>query len=132
MARLPIQRVGSARILVVDDEEDARDLVATVLGEMGYAVDTTRDGRSALRQLEQAHYDLMVSDLRMPELDGPGLYREVLRRWPNDHPSVLFVSGFGDTPDYAGFLNRTHVPVLLKPFTVDHLRQTVERVLEGA
>ncbi len=119
-----------ARILVVDDREDVRELLVVVLSGADRVVDAAGNGTEALRWLERDRYDLVVSDLKMPELDGPGLYRTVLRRWPNDHPPFLFVSGFADTPEYAGFLNRVHVPVLFKPFDADHLRATVRRVLE--
>jgi len=119
-----------ARILVVDNHEDVRELLVVVLSVEDRVVDAAGNGTAALRWLERGRYDLVVSDLKMPELDGPRLYRAVLRRWPNDHPSFLFVSGFADTPHYAGFLNRVHVPVLFKPFDADHLRATVRRVLE--
>ncbi len=119
-----------ARILVVDDQKDVRELLVVVLSVVNRVVDAAENGTEALRWLERGRYDLVVSDLKMPELDGPGLYRAVLRRWPNDHPPFLFASGFADTPDYAGFLNRAHVPLLFKPFDADHLNESVRRVLE--
>lgn len=132
MSLLPHPSVSTARILVVDDDEDVRDLVAIILRGAGYDVEAAGNGAEALRRLEQQGYDLVVSDLQMPELDGPNLYLEVTRRWPSGHPQVLFVSGFADTSAYEGFLNVATVPVLFKPFTVDDLRETVSRVLEGA
>jgi len=119
-----------ARILVVDDHPDVRELLVAVLRTEGCVVDAAGNGSEAVWWLERGRYDLIVSDLKMPELDGPGLYRAVLRRWPNDHPPFLFVSGFADTPQFARFLNGTHVPVLFKPFDADHVRATVRRVLE--
>jgi two-component system NtrC family sensor kinase len=119
-----------ARILVVDDHEDVRKLLVVVLSVEDRVVDAAENGTEALRRLERGRYDLVVSDLKMPELDGPGLYRAVVRRWPNDHPPFLFVSGFADAPEYAGFLNRAHVPLLFKPFDADHLSASVRRMLE--
>jgi len=84
----------------------------------------------ALGLLNRRWYDLIVSDLKMPALNGPGLYREVLRRWPNHHPQVLFVSGFADTAAYAHFLNGVHVPVMCKPFKPEHLVETIRRMLD--
>jgi len=118
-----------ARILVVDGHEDVRELLVVVLRGEDRVVDAAGNGTEALRWLERGRYDLVVSDLKMPELDGPGLYRAVLRRWPND-PPFLFVSGFADTPDYAGFLNRARVPLLCKPCDADHLNASVRRMLE--
>ena len=132
MNLLPHPAVSTARILVVDDDEDVRELLAMILSGTGYDVEAVGNGVEALRRLEQQWYNLVVSDLQMPELDGPSLYIEVTRRWPSGRPHVLFVSGFVDTAEYLGFLNVANVPVLVKPFTVDDLRETVRRVLERA
>ena len=118
------------RVLVVDDQTPVRELVAAVLAADGHAVETARDGADALRLLDAATpYDLIVSDLKMPGLDGPSLYLELTRRWPDTRPHLLFISGFVDSPEYAGFLQGTHVQVLLKPFAVDDLSRAVSRLL---
>lgn len=119
-----------ARILVVDDDEDVREVVCSILSGDGHDAEAATNGVEALRLLDRRWYDLIVSDLKMPELDGPGLYRHILHRWPNQHPPVLFVSGFADTAAYAHLLNGVHVPVVFKPFKPEHLLETVRRVLE--
>ncbi len=114
------------RVLVVDDQTPVRELVAAVLASDGHSVETARDGADALRLLDSAKpYDLIVSDLKMPGLDGPSLYLELTRRWPDTRPHLLFISGFVDSPEYSGFLQGTQVPVLLKPFAVDDLSRVV-------
>lgn len=120
----------AARILVVDDDEDLVEVMTIALTAVGYDVDAARNGFAALERLEANPYDLVISDLDMPGLDGPGLYLEMTRRWPASTPRVLFVSGFADTAEYVGFLNATNVPVLVKPFDLDDLRQLVGRRLE--
>lgn len=118
------------RVLVVDDQTPVRELVAAVLASDGHSVETARDGADALRLLDGAkRYDLIVSDLKMPGLDGPSLYLELTRRWPDTRPHLLFISGFVDSPEYAGFLQGTQVPVLLKPFAVDDLSRAVHGLL---
>lgn len=118
------------RVLVVDDQTPVRELVAAVLAADGHAVETARDGADALRLLDAATpYDLIVSDLKMPGLDGPSLYLELTRRWPDTRPHLLFISGFVDSPEYAGFLRGTRVQVLLKPFAVDDLSRAVDGLL---
>jgi CheY-like chemotaxis protein len=93
-------------------------------------VETARDGADALRLLDSAkRYDLIVSDLKMPGLDGPSLYLELTRRWPDTRPQLLFISGFVDSPEYSGFLQGTQVQVLLKPFAVDDLSRAVSSLL---
>ena len=118
------------RVLVVDDQTPVRELVAAVLAADGHAVETARDGADAMRLLDAATpYDLIVSDLKMPGLDGPSLYLELTRRWPDTRPHLLFISGFVDSPEYAGFLQGTAVQVLLKPFAVDDLSRAVAGLL---
>jgi DNA-binding response OmpR family regulator len=122
--------MSTGRILVVDDQAAIRELVAATLTADGHHVTTAPDGAAALRLLEgPPPYDLIVSDLKMPKLDGPSLYLEVSRRWPDCRPHVLFMSGFVDSPQYAGFLEATKVPVLLKPFDLDQLTRLVHEIL---
>ncbi len=71
------------RILVVDDDDNLRELLAIVLSQDGRVVDTARDGIEALELLNQNRYDLIISDLRMPGLNGLALY-EALRATPQD------------------------------------------------
>jgi CheY-like chemotaxis protein len=119
------------RVLVVDDQTPVRELVAAVLASDGHSVETARDGADALRLLDSSkRYDLIVSDLKMPGLDGPSLYLELTRRWPDTRPHLLFISGFVDSPEYSGFLRGTQVQVLLKPFAVDDLSRAVSGLLD--
>jgi two-component system NtrC family sensor kinase len=118
------------RVLVVDDQTPVRELVAAVLAADGHSVETARDGVDALRLLDSAKpFDLIVSDLKMPGLDGPSLYLELTRRWPDTRPHLLFISGFVDSPEYSGFLQGTQVQVLIKPFAVDDLSRAVAGLL---
>jgi len=100
-----------------------------ILEGMGYQLRATGNGLEALRWLEEAAYDLLIVEVKMPEIDGPTLYREVLVRWPTGGPPVLFVSGFAGSPDYEAALNAQAVPVLFKPFTIDELGAALDRVL---
>lgn len=122
--------MSTRRILVVDDQAAIRELVAVVLTADGHHVTVASDGFEALELLEgPGSYDLIVSDLNMPNLDGPSLYRAVRQRWPEGLPHVLFMSGFVDSPQYAGFLEATRARVLLKPFDVDELSRLVYKIL---
>jgi len=129
MSLLSNQRVSSGRILVVDDDEGARDLIVSSLRADGHDVESSSSGLEALRLVARQWYDLIVSDLKMPGLDGPNLYSEITRRWPTGPPHVLFVSGFGTTSEYDGFLKVIRAPVLAKPFKVLDLRRAVRRML---
>lgn len=117
------------RILVVEDQLRVAQLLTEVLEAEGYEVDTVANGLLALEKVEEHDYDLILSDLRMPELDGLGLYRELERRQPTLLSRLLFVSGTTDQPEYRKFFAATGVPVLSKPFSLVDLQQVTRRVL---
>lgn len=117
------------RILVVDDDDNLRELLATVLSQDGRVVDTARDGIEALELLQQNRYDLIISDLRMPGLNGPALY-DALRATPQTAPPrVIFMTGDAATGEYATFLRGTTEPMLEKPFSLDVVRHMVRVLL---
>jgi CheY-like chemotaxis protein len=118
-----------ALILVVDDEEAVRELIADVLGGHGYEVELATDGHDALRRCEQGRYDLILSDLRMPQMDGAALYQALQDKYGSAMPRMIFVTGQAHALDYAGFLGMAAVPVVAKPFTVEDLRKAVTQVL---
>lgn len=117
------------RILVADDDDNLRELLALVLSQDGRVVDTARDGIEALELLTQNRYDLILSDLRMPGLNGPALY-EALRAMPQTPtPRVIFMTGDAATGEYATFLRGTTEPMLEKPFNLDVVRHMVRVLL---
>lgn len=131
MAADPLSR----RILVVDDDAEIRDLLATALGADGHTVDGARDGGEALALLEQHPYDLVLSDLHMPHVDGPSLYERLQTRhhfpvrFATKLPRVIFMTG--NPGEHAAFLRGTTDPILEKPFAIRIVRKMV-RVLLSA
>jgi CheY-like chemotaxis protein len=117
-------------ILVVEDENSLRELIANILLLDDHEVDTARDGVEALYRIEQRTYDLIISDLRMPHLDGRGLHKALLDRYGQDLPRVIFVTGHAEADDFVPFLAETGDPVLTKPFSMEDLRTLVQWVLE--
>ena len=84
------------KILVVDDEEDVRILNRALLCSLGHIVDTAIDGLDALEQLAQSRYDLVVTDMNMPFMDGATLIQNMAR----DYPSVPVIVISGQLEDY--------------------------------
>jgi CheY-like chemotaxis protein len=121
-----------ARILVVEDEPTVLQLIADVLREEGYRVDTVVDSREGL-QLARAHsYDLLICDLRMPHLDGRAFYSELAREANPLQHRLLFVTGDTLASKTVDFLRSSGLPYLAKPFLVDELKGVVARRLEKA
>ncbi len=122
--------ITSGRILGVADDPGGRDLIVSSLRADGHDVDASGSGFEALRLVGRQCYDLVVSNLMMPELDGPSLYSAVTHRWPISRPHFLFVSGLGNTSAYEGFLKVIHAPLLPKPFKIGALRRAIKRILQ--
>ena len=104
-----------------------RDAVAMMLSADDHEVVTASTAAEALGFLEQGSYDVIVSDLRIPNMDGPRFYRELKQRWPGALSRIIFMTGHAEDPESARFLRETGVPVLAKPFTPERLRQAVQQ-----
>jgi PAS domain S-box-containing protein len=119
------------RVLIVDDEEDIRHMLAEILAADGHVVEEAANGWQALERLSADRFDLVISDLLMPQLDGQGLYEEVCRRDPRMASHLLFITG--DTLSAAArtFLQRVHRPAIEKPFAPNEVRRVVRAALDG-
>ncbi len=122
---------GRPWVLVADDESIIAQLIADVLGGEGYNVDTAPHGVAALERLARRTYDVVLSDLRMPELDGLGLFREIEQRYPDLLHRFAFITGTSEHADYQGFVDDVKVPVLTKPFDMADLVRVVQELLPG-
>jgi CheY-like chemotaxis protein len=119
------------RVLVVDDEPGIAGILAEVLQLDGHEVETVGNGEAALSKLARGGYQLILSDIRMPELDGPSLYREIERRDPRLLRRMIFLTGDTLNPGTREFLDSTGAPCLSKPFTLRDVRAIVQRVLQS-
>jgi CheY-like chemotaxis protein len=99
------------------------------MAEEGYRVDTLLDSREALGRLEKKHYGLVICDLKMPNLDGPGLYRALMNHGTPLQQKLLFVTGDTMSPRTLDFLKSSGLPYLAKPFLVDELKEAVQQAV---
>jgi two-component system NtrC family sensor kinase len=106
-----------ARILVVDDEPELTALMRDMLEGAGYEVATAESGAVALELLDMARFDAVVSDLRMPDMDGSALWRELSNRHPSLSRRMLFVTGDTLSLDAQKFLRDSRSDSLDKPFS---------------
>lgn len=120
------------RVLVVDDEVEIVDLVRTMLEDAGYEVASAESGALALEILGEAHFDAIVSDLRMPDIDGAVLWREVSARHPWLSQRILFVTGDTLNAGTRRFLSDCGCGSLEKPFRKADLLARVEAMLKPA
>jgi PAS domain S-box-containing protein len=126
-----VPTIRGKRVLVVDDEPGIAGVVAEVLALDGHAVDTVVHGGAALAKVRVQPYDLILSDIRMPEVDGPSFYRELARRDPKLLPRLIFMTGDTLSASTRAFLEQTRVPCVRKPFTLAEIRAIVQRTLQA-
>jgi CheY-like chemotaxis protein len=121
--------LSAARLLVVMDDEHARGLLVAVLRADGYTVDAAAARADALSLIDRHAYSLVVSALRMPELDGPALSLVLETRRPLEIPALIFVTQPAFTPDLARFLMESAAPLLLWPARPADISRMVARSL---
>ena len=117
------------RILVVDDEPSIVHGLAQLLRREGYRVATAANGRQALAQLQGQPYDVILSDLHMPELDGPAFYALLRQQYPALCPRVIFCTGAASEAPHRAFLAQCGQPWLRKPFAFAVLRGVLAQML---
>lgn len=121
-----------ARILLVDDEEPIRGFLKRGLEMDGHVVDTAIDGADGLDRLTEraGAFDLLLTDIRMPMMDGIALALAAKRDWPD--LTILLMTGYAEQRERAKALEGIVADVLVKPFTLADLRATLARILTGA
>jgi CheY-like chemotaxis protein len=112
---------------VVDDDVEILALLAAQLLAEGHAVDTAPDGQTALECLARGPYDMIVADIRMPVLDGPGLYRRLAQRGDGLERTMVFITGDTFEPSTQAFLETARRPYLAKPFRLEDVRTLIEQ-----
>ena len=119
-----------ARILIAEDEEGIRSLVARALSMDGHAVITANDGAEALDVLAREHgaFELLLTDIRMPVMDGIALALAAARDHP--HVAILLMTGFADQRERAFGLDTLIHDVITKPFTLATIRTAVGEALK--
>jgi len=120
--------VDARLILVVDAEAAVRESLVDVLSLDGHEVDGAGDAESALLLLDQRRYDLVISDIRMPKLDGPALLDALVERFGDALPRVVFLTRVAFDPHYGSFLTNVRVPVLTTPFKPARVLELVGRL----
>jgi excisionase family DNA binding protein len=115
------------RILVVDDEQAVRDLLAKTLTLADYDVDAVGDGPAALERLRAATYDLLITDLKMPGMDGLSVIREA-RKLASDLP-VIVITGYSTEASAIEAINLGVAGYLTKPFRLPRILAAAARAL---
>jgi two-component system, cell cycle response regulator CpdR len=122
----------TARILVVDDEPALRRTLERALKSQHYDVVAVADPHSAYQMLSETAFDLVLLDLRLPQIGGDTLYLALIRQWPRLRDRVILMSGDPWSEQVNWPKELVSLPVLAKPFSLEGLTQTVAAVLAAA
>ena len=117
-------------ILIVDDEEGLRMGLSTLLEDDGYAVLAADTAERALEIMEGEHIDLVLTDMRMPGMDGIELLKRIRER--HGDIGVIILTGYGQIESYIEAMNFGAIEYVSKPFKVNELKFIVKRILERA
>jgi excisionase family DNA binding protein len=126
-ARKPVAPAGRPRVLVADDEASVRDLLSKTLALAEYEVDVAADGRAAVDRLRVLSYDLLITDLKMPGVDGLSVIREA-RRLKADIP-IIIITGFSTEASAIEAVNLGVSGYLTKPFRIPRVLSVAARAL---
>lgn len=120
--------MGSAtgKILIVDDEENARIGLSKLLAQEGYEVDSVGDGREALDFLRNHKVNLVISDIHMPGMNGMVFLRELSRSYPSI--SVIMITAYGGVESYLEAMNLGAFEYINKPVKLDELKSVMKKI----
>jgi two-component system NtrC family response regulator len=112
-------------ILVIDDENVICDACALVLAEKGHAVDRCLTGKSGLLAIEGGRYDLILLDMKLPDIDGTKILKAIKEKGPA--PCVIVMTGYSTMSNALQAMKLGAADYLAKPFTDDELLEAVDK-----
>ncbi|HUU30029.1 MAG TPA: response regulator [archaeon] len=116
------------KILLVDDDEQILDMLGAILEDEGFSIDKTFSGEGALKKVEKEKYDLVISDVRMPGIDGFELLKQITDRFKDTR--VIMMTGYTDDYDISDVLLLGAYDYITKPFDGSKVLISVQNALE--
>ncbi|HEX9860459.1 MAG TPA: response regulator [Nitrospirota bacterium] len=117
-----------ANILVVDDEENARKGLSKILAKEGYVVEMAANGKEAIESIRRLAFDLVITDMRMPLMDGFEVLREIKKM--DEGIGVIMITAYGEVESYLEAMNLGAFEYINKPVRVNELKRVIAKVLE--
>jgi DNA-binding NtrC family response regulator len=121
-----MKKIG--RVMVVDDEENIRDVLSNYLTSLGYAVVSANDGEDALNKFKKNSFDLIISDLLMPTIDGLELLKKV--RDQDREVIFLMITGYPSIETAVEAIKKGAYDYITKPFHMEDVKIRIERAFE--
>lgn len=114
------------RILLVDDEENARIALTRILSKEGYHVDSVANGYEALNYLRERDVNLIITDIKMPEMDGMTFLREINKSFPGSN--VIMITAYGGVESYIEAINLGAFEYINKPVKIEELKSILKKI----
>jgi len=121
-----MRKIG--RVMVVDDEENIREVLSNYLKTIGYEVVTANDGQDALDKFKDGEYDLIISDLLMPSVDGLELLKKI--REQDREVIFLMITGYPSIETAVEAIKKGAYDYITKPFNMEDVKLRIERAFE--
>jgi DNA-binding NtrC family response regulator len=118
------------RILLVDDEENARLALSRLLSKEGYIVDAVSNGFEALNHLREHDVNLIVTDIKMPEMDGISFLRELNKSFPGSN--VIMITAYGGVESYIEAINLGAFEYINKPVRIEELKSIMGKIFSSS
>lgn len=116
------------RILVVDDEENARIGLSRLLSNEGFLVDSVSNGYEALNYLRQQEVNLVISDINMPEMNGITFLKELNKNFPKSN--VIMITAYGGVESYIEAMNLGVFEYINKPVKIEELKSILKKIFK--
>ena len=116
------------KILVVDDDREILELIAEILKDEGYAVDTASNGKKAIKSIDAEFYDLVMTDLKMPQADGMKVLRHVVEQSPDT--VCIMLTGYGSIESAVEAIKTGAFHYITKPVKADEIKMVVQKALK--
>jgi CheY-like chemotaxis protein len=124
-----IPEVCKRKFLIVDDSEPIRTLLGTLLESNG-TVDNAENGKEALMKVTDSYYDVIISDIEMPHMNGIDFCKEILNIDPNIRKRFIFISG-SEEEEFMKFISDNNIRFLRKPMNISDIRSYVREILSA-
>ena len=124
-----VHSADTTRVLVVEDEENVAAMLVEILNQGGYDAVVAEGAAIAIDKLKASEFDIIISDVRMADVDGRALYRWIEASRPGLIPGFIFLTGDTLSPGISEFLAKTGRPIMEKPVLPEQLRRVVEETL---
>jgi DNA-binding NtrC family response regulator len=123
----PMKYDNPVRVLVVDDEPAVRDLLVSYLASLGFVAETAGDGLEGLDKYKQGDFDLVLTDLSMPNMDGIELVRQI--REHDDEAAILMITGHPTIATAVEAIKQGATDYITKPFTLDEVKIRIDKAI---